>query len=155
MTKPFFRFCLGGLLTLLSIGLLDESAFAAQRISVTLQADKVQDYGRLLEQAVGMGNDAIASTFETNPDTDPIKLTVLINRNGQILPILVAEISRDQWQQQPDVQNWARYSASVRTLLGYAQPARTTAARPRPSSPQRSNSHQAFLEREALIDELD
>ncbi|NEQ55093.1 MAG: hypothetical protein F6K11_34065 [Leptolyngbya sp. SIO3F4] len=148
MARSFLRFCLGGLLTLLSLGFLEESVLANQRISITLQADNVKDYGRLLEQAVVAGNDAISNTFEANPDTAPVKLTVLVNRNGQVLPILVAEVSRDEWQQQSDVQSWARYSTSARTLLGYAQPSRIATRR-------EPYNHQAFLVREAIIDELD
>lgn len=146
MTMPFFRFCLGGLLAVLSLGVSGTAAIATQRISLTVQADGVGRYGDLLDQTVRVANDAIANALETN--SEPVELIVLVNRNGQILPMLMADISPADWQQHPNVENWARYSTSVQTLLGYAQPTRL-ATRPEPYN------HQAFLEREALIDELD
>lgn len=158
MVKPLFQVCASSLLALLSLWGVNVSAtaqeslngqFATEKISVTLQADQVQNYGRLLEQAVTTANGVISTTFANNLNADPIELTVLINRNGQLLPLLMAAVSRDQWQQQPNVQNWARYSDSVRILLGYAQPPEVA----RREARQRSLS--AFLEREALIDELD
>lgn len=148
MLKHFSKFWLINLLTLLSIGAVSRSAIANQSLNVTIEADQINNYGRLMEQAIGRANDAIANTFETNPNAAPIKLTVLINRNGQVLPMMVAEISRDQWQQEPDVQSWARYSTSVRVLLGYAQPTRTAA---RPQAPRR----RPIIENAALIDALD
>lgn len=102
MAIDISRVCLGSLLAFLSLG--DLSASAAERVSVTLQGDQVQNYSRLLEQAVAVGNSAIATTFATHPAADPIELTILLSRNGQILPILMAEVSRTDWQQQPDVQ---------------------------------------------------
>lgn len=131
MIKPFFRFCSSSLLALMSLGFLDLSAIAqealtdqsaTERISVTVQADQIEDYSRLLEQAVVQANSAIATRFDANPHADPIEITVLISRQGQILPVLMAEVSQDQWQEQPDIQSLVRYSNSVRILLGYAQP---------------------------------
>ncbi len=160
MVKPFFQFCSSSLLALLSLGIANVSAIAqptltdqvaTESISITLQADQVHNYNRLIEQAVVMANDAIATSFDTNPEAAPIELTVLINRNGQLLPLLMAEVSREQWQQQSDIQTWARYSTSVRILLGYAQPTQIAASR--------QQTRQQFLaelnRREALIDELD
>ncbi|MEL6129403.1 MAG: hypothetical protein AAFR30_05765, partial [Cyanobacteria bacterium J06628_4] len=86
------------------------------------------------------------TTFATHPAADPIELTILLSRNGQILPILMAEVSRTDWQQQPDVQNWARYSNSVRILLGYAPPVQV-AVRPPVRRP--------IIENSDRIDELD
>ncbi|MEM6253555.1 MAG: hypothetical protein AAF821_11590 [Cyanobacteria bacterium P01_D01_bin.156] len=161
MLKFLANLLLGSLTGLLgmfaiSVSTLAQEAIVEQQtetlsVNVTVEADRMRDYGQLMGQVVGRANDAIANAFETNPDTKAINATVLISRNGQVLPILVAEISRDAWQQQPDVQSWARYSTSVRSLLGYAPPART-ATRTVVDEP---SPHQAFLEREALIDQLD
>lgn len=144
MAIDISRVCMGSLVAFLSLGGLPVSA--AERVSVTLQGDQVQNYSRLLEQAVAVGNSAIATTFATHPAADPIELTILLSRNGQILPILMAEVSRTDWQQQPDVQNWARYSNSVRILLGYAPPIQV-AVRPPVRRP--------IIENSDRIDELD
>ena len=147
MLRRFSKFGLVSLLTLMIAGVISRSAIANQPLNVTIEADQINNYGRLMEQVVSQANDAIANAFATNSNVEPIDLTVLINRNGQVLPVMVAEISRDQWQQQPDVQSWARYSTSVRVLLGYAQPTRTAA---RPQAPRRP-----IIENAALIDALD
>lgn len=157
MLKYFSKFCLSGLLAVLSVAFVDTFALgqetqleqlSTQVVNVTIEADQVNNYGRLMEQVVSAANDAISNAFTTNANSDPVNVTVLINRNGQVLPVLVAEISHDQWQQQPDVQIWARYSTSVRRLLGYAQPAQTAAR----TQVSRSS---AIFRNAALIDQLD
>lgn len=148
MLKSFSKFCLGGLLTVLGIVVTNISAFATQAVTVTVEADRVSNYSLLMELVVSMADNAISDAFAINAEADPIKLTVLVHRHGQVLPVLVADISRDEWLEQPDIQNWARYSPSVRMLLGYAQPnpisPRSQVARRRP-----------IIENAALIDELD
>ncbi|EKU98977.1 hypothetical protein Lepto7375DRAFT_8314 [Leptolyngbya sp. PCC 7375] len=156
MLKLFSGLCLSGLLVLLrgqvaaatTVAQVPTNQAASQSLTVTISADQVRTYGRLMEQVVGTANDTVSDAFATNPDADPIKLTVLVHRNGQVLPVLVADISRDQWQQQPDIQNWAHYSPSVRMLLGYTQPN---------STPPRSQvaRRRPIIENAAFIDELD
>lgn len=145
MTMPFFRFCLFGLLAVVSLSVSGTAAVANQRVSLTVQADGVASYGDLLDQAVKVANDAIATALETN--SEPVELIVLVNRNGQILPMLMADISPEDWQQQPNVENWARYSNSVRVLLGYEPPTQV-AARPQPQQ-------RPIIANSELIDALD
>lgn len=147
MVKPFFRFCLGGLLVISSLCIFAKTAVANQRISLTVQADGVSSYRRLLDLVMAAANDAIANALET--DTEPVELIVLVNRNGQILPILMAEVTHEDWQQQPNVENWARYSNSVPVLLGYEQPVQV------PTRPQSPVRRRPIIANSELIDALD
>lgn len=146
MIRPFATL-LGSILAILSLGISAIETLAEQRVNLTLQASNISDYSRLLEQAMGEANDAIAATFESS-DSQSVSLTILADRNGQVLPLLMADISRQDWQQQPDVERWSRYSTSARTLLGYEAPA--TAARPR--QPVRSRP---IIADSDIIDALD
>ena len=70
----------------------------------------------LLDQAERLAQDTIARQFQQQPNLDRVRLVVLGNRHGNVVPILTVAVTRSQWQRRPRVDDWAQYYASG-TLL--------------------------------------
>ncbi|HEY9689221.1 MAG TPA: hypothetical protein V6D46_04445 [Coleofasciculaceae cyanobacterium] len=70
----------------------------------------------LLNQAEGLAQETIARQFQQQPNLDRVRLVVLGNRHGNVVPILTVAVTRSQWQRRPQVDSWAQYYASG-TLL--------------------------------------
>lgn len=63
----------------------------------------------LLDAAESSVRQAIAQGFAQQSDLAAIAVLVLGNRNGEIVPILLTTVSREQWQAQPQVSAWTQY----------------------------------------------
>lgn len=70
----------------------------------------------LLDQAERLAQDTIARQFQQQPNLDRVRLVVLGNRHGNVVPILTVVVTRSQWQRRPRLDAWAQYYASG-TLL--------------------------------------
>ena len=70
----------------------------------------------LLSQAERLAQDTIAQQFQQQPNLDRLRLVVLGNRHGNVVPLLTVAVTRSQWQRRPQVDSWAQYYASG-TLL--------------------------------------
>jgi hypothetical protein len=72
----------------------------------------------LLAEAEQAAQGQIASTFETQPDVTEVKLYVLVNYAGQLVPIVMMQVERSVWQQRPQVRLYSRPLRAGITLLG-------------------------------------
>lgn len=86
-------------------------------------------YSDLISRAELMVGDVINRQFSQNADLSTIQVMVMGDRNGEIIPILTTTVSRVQWQENPQVSVWTRYSTSYALLQRHEQ-AETVALAP-------------------------
>lgn len=60
---------------------------------------------------------AITQQFNQNPNAASVQVVMLGDRNGEIIPILTATITRTQWQTAPRVNVWSQYYRAAYALL--------------------------------------
>jgi len=54
----------------------------------------------------------ISQQFRNHPDISTLQISVLVERNGDIIPVFGTTVSRAQWEQQPKIEQWAKYHDS-------------------------------------------
>ncbi len=85
----------------------------------------------LLTQAESMAEQEINQYFNSDPGLAEIEVVVLGNRNGDVIPILTATVSRTQWQENPQVSAWSKYYTAYTLLRRHdRQPPTQVAATP-------------------------
>ncbi len=109
-----------------------------QPVVIDLLVDGSVASNDVLAEAESLAGSAISSQFAQNPALPEINVTVLGNRNGEVIPILTITVSREQWQSNPQVNVWTRYYNSYALFRRHDQE-RTVAlvpARPGGGSPR-------------------
>ena len=112
------------------------SAFAwaePKQISILLRSQENQDFETLIEQAELVVGNFIQQVFAESPEITEVSVTIVGEHNGQQVPLLSSNVSRSNWQTQPNVQAWTRYFGTAESLLGFVkpqQPAATAASVP-------------------------
>lgn len=79
-------------------------------------------YGRvqpsdLAVQAEALAEREINHQFSQDVGISEIEVVIVGDRNGEIVPILTAAVSRTQWEEIPQVNAWAQYYISSYALL--------------------------------------
>ena len=85
----------------------------------------------LIDRAESMVSQEIERHFDTDASLAEVKIVVLGNRNGDVIPVLTTTVSRTQWQGNPQVSAWTQYYSSAYALLqrhDRQQPAQVAAA---------------------------
>ncbi len=96
---------------------------------LVVDAHGADSFDSLVNAASGEAQDWIESWLRSHPDTPQIELIISGTRNGQIVPLLKVSVSREDWQQQPQVENWlSHFSNTPAILLGFRQPGLPTAS---------------------------
>ena len=80
----------------------------------------------VLPEAETLARDAINQQFSQNPNLTAVRVVVMASRNGEVLPILEASVSRDQWQERADIRSWASYFQASYALLSRNDNQQTT-----------------------------
>jgi len=109
-------------------------------------------YQEMVRQAESLMSRTIASEFRNDPALTNIEVVVLGERNGEIVPILAATVSRTQWQEIPQVSAWTEYyGASYALLQRHGEEQDATAVASARSTARRgrnlSSSEQAQVDR--------
>lgn len=94
--------------------------------------------------AESMAADAINSQFAQDPDATSVQVSVLGDRNGEIIPILTITVSRLQWQQSPQISSWARYHNAYALFQRHDQERIIAAVPARPDRWSRSIASQSI-----------
>lgn len=81
----------------------------------------------LVTQAELLAEDTISQQFRQDPDLTAIRVVIVGDRNGEVIPILTTTVTRSQWQEEPQVSSWAGYySASYALLQRHNEPVDNT-----------------------------
>jgi hypothetical protein len=111
----------------------------SQDITLNIDGTQIQTFSALIERAEYLVMQAIAQRFQTNPSLAELHITVLGERNGQLVSLLSSRISRETWESGVNIRSWTRYLSSSSALLGYrnSEPTLTRVAQNQPFSSDR------------------
>lgn len=56
-----------------------------------------------------LASQTINQQFSQDPALTAVEVVVMANRNGEVMPLLEATVSRDEWRSQPTISAWTRY----------------------------------------------
>jgi hypothetical protein len=115
-----------------------------KRIIFTLNTHSIQNFAGLMQKAELMATNLIRQGFAESPSIKEMSVSVLGERNGQEVPLLVAKVSRSDWQRQPILQQWTKYFSSSAALLGFVKPLpKSPPSSPAPATVRRSRRPRA------------
>ena len=88
---------------------------------LTLDSDGSQSFANLVQQAEDLAKELIAQEFQNNPGLTEITIIVTADRSRQIVPVLRSRVSRRDWQKDSRIEQWTRYFADAKYLLGFRE----------------------------------
>jgi hypothetical protein len=88
---------------------------------LTLDSDSSQSFLGLVQQAEELAKDAIAQEFQNNPGLTEVTVIVTADRSRRMVPVLRSRVSRNQWQKDSRIEQWTRYFADAKYLLGFRE----------------------------------
>jgi hypothetical protein len=86
-------------------------------IDMPLDSPIIHNYSDLIAEAELLVENAIKIHLSQNSELSGVQLVITGNRNGEIIPILTTNVSRTQWQANPQVKAWTQYYHASYTLL--------------------------------------
>ncbi|NJN85149.1 MAG: hypothetical protein HC881_00955 [Leptolyngbyaceae cyanobacterium SL_7_1] len=99
-----------------------QPAVAQNQLHITLDAQPSSDFRSLIQQAELAAQGLVQQAFAATPTDSVVSVMVLGDYNGQVAPLLMVTVSRDQWQRSPALSEWTRYFRDSAVLLGYVAP---------------------------------
>ncbi|NEP80396.1 MAG: hypothetical protein F6K17_18470 [Okeania sp. SIO3C4] len=92
---------------------------SAKNTSLLIDSNNNNSYQNLVEQAENLAKNTIKQEFQNNPEITEITITILGERQSQIVPILRSKVSRAEWQKNAEIDNLTRYFADAKYLLKF------------------------------------
>ncbi|MFB2978967.1 hypothetical protein [Microseira sp. BLCC-F43] len=87
------------------------------RVNLFLNRQPNESYDTFIRRAEAVVTDAAIRTFNQNPSSRAVAVTVVGQNEGSAAPILSLEVNRQDWARNPSPQRWATYFKSARSLL--------------------------------------
>jgi hypothetical protein len=88
------------------------------RVDVTLDRLADETYQSFLRRAELVTQAAAQRSFDRDVLINQVSVMIIGQHQGNEAPLLLLQVSRDEWTQQPDPRRWAIYYRSAKTLLG-------------------------------------
>ena len=85
----------------------------------TLDSDGSQSFASLVRQAEDLAKESIAREFQENPALTEVTIIITADRSRQRVPVLRSRVSRRDWQKDARIEQWTRYFADAKLLLGF------------------------------------
>ena len=89
------------------------------RVDLTIDRLPDETYEAVLRRAEMAARAAAQRSFDKDILVTDISVYVTVQSYGAIAPILLLDVSRQQWRNRPDPQRWATYFRSTQSLLGF------------------------------------
>ncbi|MBD1813523.1 hypothetical protein NDA07_03150 [Microcoleus vaginatus DQ-U2] len=86
---------------------------------LTLDSDGSQSFASLVQQAEDLAKESIAREFQENPALTEVTIIITADRSRQRVPVLRSRVSRPDWQKDARIEQWTRYFADAKLLLGF------------------------------------
>ncbi|MBD1882778.1 hypothetical protein [Microcoleus vaginatus] len=86
---------------------------------LTLDSDGSQSFASLVQQAEDLAKESIAREFQENPALTEVTIIITADRSRQRVPVLRSRVSRRDWQKDARIEQWTRYFADAKLLLGF------------------------------------
>lgn len=116
--KPIITVGMGTAIAFGSLLILSPAAAAfPMRIALSLNRLQGESYDAYLRRAEVFAGLGIQRTFLSDPLTSEVKITVINEGFGIAMPIMDVQVTRSQWRQNPDPQDWASYYDGAPTSL--------------------------------------
>ncbi|NEP00768.1 MAG: hypothetical protein F6K58_19305 [Symploca sp. SIO2E9] len=93
-----------------------------RQIDLIINSNSSQTFESLIKRAENVAKTSIDQEFLENSSVREVTVTILGERNGQMVPILMVKVSRSDWQGEPSIQQWVRYLGDSEVLLGFKEP---------------------------------
>lgn len=90
-----------------------------KELNLTLESIGNPSFETIMKQAQELAEQSVEQEFTDNPEITEVSITILGDRNGQIVPLLRSKVSRSQWQQDPRIYLWTKYFNNSGVLLGF------------------------------------
>ncbi|MGD1807517.1 hypothetical protein ACP6PL_19050 [Dapis sp. BLCC M126] len=84
-----------------------------------IESNNNNSYKSLVEQAENLAQKKINQEFTNNSEITEITITILGERRSQIVPVIRSTVSREEWQNNPKIDNFTRYFADAKLLLKF------------------------------------
>lgn len=117
-----------------------------KELNLTLESIGNSSFETVMRQAQDLAKQSVEQEFTDNPEITEVSITILGDRNGQIVPLLRSKVSRSQWQQNPRIYQWTKYFNNSGVLLGFYNSSGS-------STPQVSSERVAIPSRTKLEDD--
>jgi hypothetical protein len=101
-----------------SSGILPAQA-ATRRFSHQLTGGA--SFESMVRQAEAIAQETAYQAFG-DPATTEVVVNIAGEQAGQIAPILFLNVTRENWQRQQSIQQWAKYPGGAKRLLGFERP---------------------------------
>lgn len=117
--QRFFMAAIAASIALSSIGVSSVSAAQSgeNSFTVNLEIPNQLRYTRAIQQAELLARSEITKQFNLNPGLNEVQVVVLGHYVGDIVPLLIVNVSREQWQSSPQVDRWGSYYSATYALL--------------------------------------
>lgn len=91
-------------------------------INVPIEWEANETYEGLTRRAEMTARAAAQQSFDRDILINEVAITVLAASGENVVPILILQVSREDWRTRPDPQYWATYYNSARELLQLSEP---------------------------------
>jgi len=103
------------LATVVSVPLVAQAYTA--RVTLFVPRDPDESYETFLRQSEAIARAGIQRSFDADILTSEVILTIIGENQGLAIPVMEVQVTREEWQERPDPQYWARYYNNASTLL--------------------------------------
>jgi len=87
------------------------------RVTLFVPRDPDESYDTFLRQAEAIARAGIQRSFDADILTSEVILVIVGENQGLAIPVMEVQVTRNEWQERPDPQYWARYYNNASTLL--------------------------------------
>ncbi|MDZ8184491.1 MAG: hypothetical protein RMX96_06535 [Nostoc sp. ChiSLP02] len=95
------------------------------RVDLAIDRLPEENYETILRRAEAVARAAAQRSFDQDILVTDVSIIVSVQSYGAIAPVLTLEVSRPEWRNRPDAQNWATYFKTARSLLFFENNAST------------------------------
>jgi len=87
------------------------------RVDLAIDRLPEENYETILRRAEAAARAAAQRSFDQDILVTDVSIIISVQSYGAIAPVLTLEVSRPEWRNRPDAQNWATYFKTARSLL--------------------------------------
>ncbi|MGK7920076.1 MAG: hypothetical protein AB4080_08735 [Trichodesmium sp.] len=131
----YYRLLWSTTLTLAIIFITNLTVLAsAKKASLLIDSNDNSSYKNLVEKSEKLAQETIEQEFKNNPEITEITITILGERQSQIVPVLRSTVSRSEWQKNANIDDFTRYFADAKFLLKFEEDTNNSDSQPTPQT---------------------
>lgn len=95
---------------------VQQASAEAEQLIFEVRIDQLLEHREMVSQAEQEAKRLISQRFLNNSNTSSLQVSALLHRNGEVIPMFVTTVSREQWQQSAQISPWTKYHNSYALL---------------------------------------